>query len=167
MTKSSTKERHGLVASLTIIVACSGALNSQPLAPPQSRTEAVAIGNFIAKQMRTERANEYEEARLIARGDLNRDGTTDTVVLYTLENQGGTNQYLQYLAVFKNQRGGLAYLTHKLVGGKNRRAVESVKVEGGKIILQTLDYLPTDASCCPSKKGHAQFILNRKHLKEL
>lgn len=166
MTKFSIKELQELIASLTIMVACSGAINSQP-ASPQSRAETVTIGNFIAKQMRTERATEYEEARLLVRGDLNRDGRKDTVVLYTLENQGGTNQYVQYLAVFTDQRGGLGYLTHKLVGGKNRRAVESVTVEGGKIILQTLDYLPTDASCCPSKKGHVQFILNRKQLKEL
>ena len=160
------KAGHKLLVSLTIIVAC-GAMSSQRLASAQSHTEAVTVGNFIAKQMRQERATEYEEGRLLVRGDLNRDGNRDVVVLYTVENPGGTNQYLQYLADFIYQRGRLRNLTHKSVGGKNRRAVESVTVEGGKIILETLEYLPADASCCPSKKGHVQFILNRKQLKEL
>ena len=88
-------------------------------------------------------------------------------MLYTLEGQGGSNQYLQYLAVFINRKGKLVYLTHQVVGGKNQRSIDSVSIKGGKINLQTLEYLSTDASCCPSKKVQMTFILSGGRLKKI
>jgi hypothetical protein len=131
----------------------------------QSHRDKAVINNFIARQERKERADEYEEGRSIVRGDLNGEGDEDAVVLYTLEGHRGTNQYVQYLAVFVNRRGRLMYTTHDVVGGKNRRAIESVLIKDGKINLQTEEYLPTDPSCCPSKKGQMSFILSRGRLK--
>jgi len=133
----------------------------------QGLRDRAVVDSFIAKHKRKESATEYKEARSIVRGDLNGDGDKDVVVLYTLENLGGTNQYVQYLAVFINRRGRLLYVTHQLIGGKNRRAIESVSIKEGKINLQTQEYLPTDASCCPSKKGEVRFILSRGKLKEV
>ena len=101
------------------------------------------------------------------KGDLNADSAEDVVVLYTLEGQGGSNQYLQYLAVFVNRKGRLAYLAHQVVGGKNRRSIEAVSIKDGKINLQTLEYLANDASCCPSKKGQMRFILSGGRLKKI
>jgi len=159
------KAWHRLVVSLTLIVGC-GVISSSPLALAQSQTEAATINSFIAKQMGEEEATEYKKARLVARGDLDGDGSRDVAVIYTLED-AATNQYQQYLAVFIRRRGGLRYVTHESVGGKYQRAVNSVVVSGGKIILQTLEYLPTDGSCCPSIKAKARFVLNGTQLKEL
>ena len=53
-------------------------------------------------------------------GDLTHDGEPETVVLYTIEGQGGSNLYIQYLAVFAQKNGKLTPLTHADVGGKRR-----------------------------------------------
>lgn len=137
-----------------------------PLTLAQSQRDESIIKSFIAQQAKRERATEYEEARSIVRGDLNADSAEDAVVLYTLEGQGGSNQYVQYLAVFINRKGRLVYATHQAVGGKNRKSIESVSIKDGKINLQTLEYLPTDASCCPSKKGQMKFVLSGGRLKK-
>ena len=133
----------------------------------QSQSDKSIINSFITRQAKRERATEYEEARSIVQGDLNADGAEDAVVLYTLEGQGGSNQYVQYLAVFINRKGRLVYLTHQVLGGKNRRSIDSVSIKDGKINLQTLEYLPADASCCPSKKGQMRFILSAGRLKKI
>lgn len=140
---------------------------SASLTLAQSQSDKSTINSFIAQQAKRERATEYEEARSIVTGDLNGDGDEDTTVLYTLEGQGGTNQYVQYLAVFINRKGRLLYVSHQVVGGKNLRSIDSVSIKDGKIKLQTLKYLPTDASCCPSKKGQLSFILSRGRLKKI
>ena len=142
-----------------------GIICSSPLALAQGESDKSIINSFITQQAKRARATEYEEARSIVKGDLNADSAEDAAVLYTLEGQGGSNQYLQYLAVFVNRKGKLAYVTHQEVGGKNRRSIESVAIKDGKITLQTLEYLSTDASCCPSKKGQIRFILSGGRLK--
>ena len=126
-----------------------------------------SIDSFISKQAKLYNADEYAEARKIVRGDLNRDGKAETVVLYTLESFNGGNNHIQYLAVFlETKTGKLRYFTHKIVGGKNQRGVESISVENGKIFLDTLDYLSSDASCCPTKKGKAQLTLVKNKFRE-
>lgn len=138
-----------------------------PMTMAQSQSDKSVINGFITQQAKRARATEYEEARSIVKGDLNADSDEDAVVLYTIEGQGGSNQYLQYLAVFLNRQGKLVYVTHQVVGGKNQRSIDSVSIKGGKINLQTLEYLPTDASCCPSKKGQMRFILSGGRLKKV
>jgi hypothetical protein len=140
---------------------------ASPLTLAQSPSDKSTINSFISKQAKRERATEYEEARSIVKGDLNTDSAEDAVVLYTIEGQGGSNQYIQYLAVFINRKEKLVYTTHQMVGGKNRRSIESVAIKEGKINLQTLEYLSTDASCCPSKKGQMRFILSGGRLKRV
>jgi len=126
-----------------------------------------SVDRFIASQAKMLKAEEYKEARETAQGDLNGDGQADVVVLYTLENFKGSNLYLQYLAVFLNRAGNIQYATHQVVGGKNRRAAYLKSVKERIVNLDTEEYLPTDASCCPSKKGHTRYILARGKLKEI
>ncbi len=97
---------------------------------------------------------------------MNGDGRNDAVVLYTLEGFDESNLYLQYLAVFVSRGGVLRYVTHRIVGGKGRRSLELDGVSGGKILLKTKEHRPGDASCCPSKKGRARFVLDKRKLKE-
>jgi len=138
-------------------------------AAPQSwvaETDAKVIDDFIARQSRSERGVEYKEARKVLTGDVNRDALPDIVVLYTIEGQGGSNNYVQYLVVFVRSRDKLVPLTHASVGGKSYRAVELQGIRDNQIYLDTLDYLRTDPACCPSKKGTTHYrIINRK-LKE-
>ena len=151
---------------LSLLIAF-GLIWTSPPALAQSQTDKSMINSFITRQAKRERATEYQEARSIIKGDLNADGAEDAVVLYTLEGQGGSNQYVQYLAVFIDRKERLAYVTHQLVGGKNRRSIDAVSIKDGKINLQTLEYLPNDASCCPSKKGQMRFILSGGRLKKI
>ena len=131
----------------------------------QNPADTALIKAYIAKQAKQEGGDEYEDARKIIEGDLNNDNTADVAVLYTIEGQHGTNNYVQYLAVFLRVNGKLVPVTRTIVGGKSRRSVELESIEKGVIHLTTLSYTAKDAACCPSKKGKAQYTLVNRRLK--
>lgn len=128
--------------------------------------DVATIDTFIARQAQREHGEEYREARTVRVGDLNHDGLPDTAVLYTIEGQQGSNNYIQYLAVFTRTKTHLAIHAYTAVGGKGHRSVELTAVTNNQINLATLDYTPSDASCCPSKKGATHFVLVGKRLRE-
>ena len=128
--------------------------------------DLATIRSFIARQARRERGEEYEDARTVMTGDLDGDGVPETIVLYTIESQGGSNNYVQYLAVFARARGNLVAVTHTAVGGKMRRSVDLSSVNNGRVNLKTLSYAPTDASCCPSVKATTSYLLKGRMLRE-
>ena len=128
--------------------------------------DLATIGSFIARQARGERGEEYEEARKVMAGDLYGDGIPDTVVLYTVESQGGSNNYIQYLVVFGRRDQHLVAITHTPVGGKSRRSVELGSVTQQRVNLETLSYAPKDASCCPSMKATTSYVLLGQTLRE-
>lgn len=125
------------------------------------------INNFISNQASREKGEEYEDARKVIAGDLNSDGAPDLAVLYTIEGQNGTNNYVQYLAAFVRVKGRLAPVTHTAIGGKGYRAVELQAIRGGVIFFKTLSYGAKDADCCPSKEGTARYALVNRKLKQL
>jgi hypothetical protein len=128
--------------------------------------DTALIDSFIARQAKRERGEEYKEARKVMPGDLTHDGEPETIVLYTIEGQGGSNLYIQYLAVFARKNGELRPLTHADVGGKSTRGIELTSVENNSILLDTLSYGPKDASCCPSIKGTTRYMLSGSKLLE-
>lgn len=134
--------------------------------PPQSEDTAVVNG-FIAKQAEKESGEEYEPARKILIGDLNRDGVPDLAVLYTIEGQNGTNNYLQYLAVFIRTKGRLVPASHTVVGGKLNRDIELQSIKNNTIRLKTLSYRQSDPASTPGRKGTARFMLIKHRLTEL
>ena len=128
--------------------------------------DSTPIDSYIARQARQERGEEYREARKVVVGDVNGDGVPDLVVLYTIEGQRGTNNHVQYLAVFVRRESGLVALTHTEVAGKSSRGVELDSVEGNAIRLNTLSYGPNDPSCCPGVKGTTRYVLVEGTLRE-
>ena len=137
--------------------------------PVQAQSDKIyaLVDRFIARQEKREKAVEYRDARKILRGDVNRDGKEDIVVLYSLEGFfGGTNLWIQYLAVFTNRGNKLVYATHQSIGGKNQRGLLLKSIAKNRIYLDTKEYLRQDASCCPSGKGHASFTFSNGRLKE-
>jgi len=136
-------------------------------ASPAQNQDAAVVDEFIAKQATEEGGDEYGDARKMLAGDLNRDGIPDLAVLYTIEGQGGSNNYVQYLAAFIRSAGGLVPVAHTAVGGKSNRSVELQSIRNNVILLKTLKYGPKDASCCPSRKGATRFVLVNSRLKEL
>lgn len=130
-------------------------------------TDTETITKFIASQAARERGEEYPDARKIVEGDLNRDGTSDVVALYTIEGQNGTNNHVQYLAAFLRTKGQLVATAHASVGGKNYRDVELESIKDGTIQLTTLNYARNDPACCPSKKGSTKYVLANGKLREV
>jgi hypothetical protein len=132
----------------------------------QNQDEAT-IDSFITCQAHRERGEEYKDARKIILGDLNHDGIPDTAILYTIESQGGTNNYIQYLAVFVRSKGALVAAGCAKVGGKLYRSVDLTSVDDNTIHLSTMSYLRKDAACCPSEKGETHYVLRGHKLREL
>jgi hypothetical protein len=130
--------------------------------------DAPTISKFIAGQAAQERGEEYRGARKVISGDLNHDGTPDVTVLYTLEGFGGGNNYTQYLAIFVRDPAthGLTPVAHKTVGGKLYREIALESIANNVVLCKTKDYAKQDASCCPSKKGTASFVLEGNTIKE-
>gem|GEM_PF-727318 len=147
---------------LALVLPCS--LN---IALGSQDADMAVIDSFIARQAKRERGEEYREARKVVAGDLTHDGDPETVVLYTIEGQRGSNLYVQYLAIFVRRKGKLSALTHADVGGKSMRGVELKAVENNSIVLDTLNYGPKDASCCPSVKGTTSYVLSAGTLREI
>jgi hypothetical protein len=155
--------KNALASALLLILI--GVSSSASLS--QNPADTALIKAYIAKQVKQEGGDEYEDARKVIEGDLNNDNTADLAVLYTIEGQHGTNNYVQYLAVFLRVNGKLVLVTRTVVGGKSRRSVELESVDKGVIHLTTLSYTVKDAACCPSKKGKTRYTLVNRRLKEL
>ena len=99
-------------------------------------------------------------------GDLSHDGIPEMIALYTIDGQRGANLHIQYLAVFVRKDGKLVLFTRAEVGGKGSCSVEMVSIQDSVIRLDTLDYGPQEAACCPSQKGHTSYVLTGDRLKE-
>jgi hypothetical protein len=141
-------------------------LLSPIVATARQDEDTTAIVAYISRQAHGARGEEYRDARKVVVGDLTHDGAPETVVLYTIEGQRGSNLHIQYLAVFVRREGKLTPLAHADVGGKSARGVELTSVEDNSILLDTLDYGPKDAACCPSVKGKTRYILSGRMLRE-
>lgn len=126
--------------------------------PAQSDNKTV-VDKFIAAQARRERGEEPDDVRKTVEGDLNHDGTADVAVLYTIEGQSGSNNYIQYLAVFVRKKTGLVFAARTPIGGKNRRSIEFSSIEANVMHFDTTGYAKSDGSCCPSIKGTTTFRL--------
>lgn len=153
-----------LIVFMILTIVLLGSLN---IALGSQDGDTVVIDSFIASQAKREQGEEYREARKVVSGDLTHDGDPETVVLYTIEGQGGSNLYIQYLAIFVRRKGKLSALTHTAVGGKSTRGIELKAVENNSIVLDTLNYGPKDASCCPSVKGTTTYVLSAGTLREM
>ena len=131
-----------------------------------AQSDTAAIDKFISAQATKLAGSEYEDARKVVTGDLNHDGVPDTAVLYTIEGMNGSNNYIQYLAVFLQTKKGLVYAAHQPVGGKNHRDVDLTSISNGLINLNTVNYAPKDPSCCPTIKGRTTYALAGGVLRE-
>jgi len=132
----------------------------------QQENDDAIIDTYISRQAGREGGEEYREARKVVQGDLTHDGVPETVVLYTIESQRGSNLYVQYLAVFARHNGKLSPFTHLEVGGKSVRSVELKSIDTNSILLDTLTYGPKDPQCCPSVKGATKYVLVGRALRE-
>jgi hypothetical protein len=128
--------------------------------------DKTVVDKYIASQAKRERGEEPDDIRKTIEGDLNHDGTADVAVLYTIEGQGGGNDYIQYLAVFVRKKTGLVFAARTPAGGKNRRSIDLISIKGNVMYFDTTNYASSDGSCCPSIKGTTTFTLTGRKLIE-
>ena len=148
--------------TIALALACYQFAQSDTLQPADRKI----VDSYIARQARQEKGEEYGQARKIATGDLNHDGTPDLAVLYTIEGQGGSNRYVQYLAVFVRSTAGLQPVARVVAGGKLERDIDGISVHDNGVDLETMKYGPNDPACCPSIKGKTRYTLEGRSLKE-
>ena len=137
------------IAAMTIAASVASAQNA----------DKAAIDKFISAHATREHGEEYPDARKVVTGDLDKDGVPETVVLYTIEGQNGSNNHVQYLAVFTRANRQLVHLTHTSVGSKSYRDAELDSISNGLINLTTLGFAKNDPACCPTVKGKAWYKL--------
>lgn len=95
--------------------------------------------------------------------DIDKDGTDDFIVLFTVEGiGGGGNNHYDFMTVFLSGRGWQPITIR--TGGRGERDPTGVDFKDGKIILDTLVFLPSDPLCCPSGKGTLTYELRGNHL---
>lgn len=134
-------------------------LSLTPLITNAQSDDNATIDKFIASQAAREQGEEPDGVRKVVAGDLNRDGESDVAVLYTIEGQNGSNNYIQYLAVFLRRNGKLVYTARSAVGGKNRREIEITTIKDNAMSFNTTAYGPRDPSCCPTVNGTTSYVL--------
>lgn len=134
-------------------------MSSTPFIFNAQSDDKATIDKLIASQAVKERGEEPDGVRKTAEGDLNRDGESDVAVLYTIEGQNGSNNYIQYLAVFLRRNGKLVYTARAPVGGKNRRGIEITAIKDNAILFDTTAYADRDPACCPTIKGNTRYVL--------
>ena len=142
-----------MILRLTLIIAIAS------LTVPAQSDDKTVVDKYIASQAKRERGAEPDDVRKTIEGDLNHDGSPDVAVLYTIEGQGGSNNYIQYLAVFVRKKTGLVFAARTSVGGKNRRGIDLTSTKDNVMYFDTMDYATGDGSCCPSIKGTTTFTL--------
>lgn len=134
-----------------------------------------SIERALKKHAQEIRGAEYCEFRTIAKGDLNSNGAEDIVIAYNIEgacygerrSPGSCgNDHTTFLTAFLGQGSGFRQIHSIEVGGRGQRDIVSIRLTGGRIEADTLEYDPSDPQCCPSRKRRATFFLSAEELVE-
>ena len=96
-------------------------------------------------------------------GDLDKDGKKDAAVVLWA-NTGGSGTFI-YLFAVTNKSKTLYQAGSIMIG--DRTQVKSMAIDGGKIVLQVVDFGPNDPKCCPSLNKTRTFQLQAGTLSEV
>ena len=123
------------------------------------------VQQHITNQAHQIEAHAPAASRMIAVADFDDDGIADTAVVYTLESAHHDNSHQQFLAVSSSRLGGRFF--DVVAGGKDDRAIVGVRIAALQVELAILEYVPTDATCCPSRSAITEYILKDGALVEV
>ena len=101
--------------------------------------------------------------KMVAFGDLNKDGIDDAAVI--LGTEGGGSGYFVDLVVVYNMNGNPRCIASKGLG--DRIEVKQIKINKGIVELKMLTHMERDGQCCPSKITVAKFIVKGNKLVEI
>ena len=122
------------------------------------------VESTIAAKAKELKGQEYCQFRCYqALFDIDKDGKDDFIVLFTVEGiGGGGNSHDDFMSIFLSSRNWQPITTR--TGGRGERDPVGIDFRDGKIILDTLVYLPSDPLCCPSGKGTLTYELRGGNL---
>ena len=100
---------------------------------------------------------------LVARGDLDRDGSDEAVVL--LAESSGASGTFNYLAVVAAQSGKPVNIATDALG--DRVQLRSMRIVDGQLIVDMVAHAPDDAMCCPTLKVRRVLALAGDRLVEV
>lgn len=124
------------------------------------------VEKVIAEKVHELAGEEYCDYRIYdTMDDVDGDAAGDFLVVFTIESlHGGSNDHMQFLAVFLSsaESGGQPLIVQ--VGEQGERDIEAIEVDRHTIVLKTLEYQKEDAMCCPSKKGEAAYRIVQNKL---
>jgi len=121
---------------------------------------------WIASHAQRVHGQAPRDVRKSCEGDVDGDGHTDVVVIYTIEGVGGGNDWTQYATLLTSTPRGYGASMPKEVGGKGVRVVEGCTIGASSVELALKTYGPQDASCCPSVPGKARLAFAAGALSE-
>lgn len=128
--------------------------------PARSATrDAAEVQRWINTQAQRSNSEELAHARSSVVGDLDGDGRNDIAVLYTLRPRNGQRGEHRYLAVFKQQRDGLRYHAHVLVGGSGAVEANRATILNKTVVVEILAHRAGDAACCPTRPATRRYRL--------
>ena len=125
----------------------------QTPSPPSCVTADLRVEEVIAAKARALQGTEYCQYRIYGTlSDVDGDGREDFLVVFGIEGaEGYAGATIQFLAVFPSGSQWRPAVAE--VGRRGQRIVERIGHGPGTAIrLQTLEYGPSDAMCCPSRK---------------
>jgi hypothetical protein len=118
-----------------------------------------AVDKWIAAHASRLGGVEQRPVRYAVVGDLDGDGRDDVAVLYTIDGANPGKRSLRYLAAFRRNAAALEFSAHALVGGRGIREVNRATILARTIELETLEYGPLDAVCCPGIPVRSRYRL--------
>lgn len=136
-----------------------------PAFPAAAAAARSAVDRWITAFSHKIKGHEERALRRTVVGDVDGDGRPDVAVLFTVAGVRLPDDQLQFVAVFRRDaRSRLAYVAHRLVGGRGIREADRVIVLDRQVVLETLAYRPRDGLCCPSKPEQLRYRLKDRKL---
>ena len=135
-------------------------LTGEYFAAPGTTFDAVIQAHALQSGFR-----EFSVTRMLFSGDVDGDGVSDPLCLYRLDDPQGSGAFRQFLILRSaSLRGGVIRVQ---VGGDSRRSATLGRVRAGLIEVLIQEYLPGDASCCPTGHGVLRWMLEGRQLREV
>ena len=134
---------------------------------PSCRTADARVEDLISSTARRLKGHEYCQFRLYRTiDDVDGDRQADFLVVFAVEGLGGGgNNSKQFLGVFPSSGGWRPII--KEVGQRGLRVITEITIkENHEILLATLEYLKSDALCCPTGKGELRVRVQGRELIE-
>jgi len=115
---------------------------------------------LVAAKKRALRGNEDCQFRIYETlSDVDADGREDFLVVFGIDGaEGNAGAVIQFLAVFASGSHWQPAVAE--VGRRGQRIVQSIgRGPGTEIRLEALEYGPSDAMCCPSRRTELRLAL--------